>query len=280
MDQAVKLATSHAEEARDQAQGLRIFMKLPAHENTGYISYKRLLDAIMCMEAHNKTLYSGLTDTLYRTIDNEATTRVAQVLGPSCPKATGDCQQLLQLLVGPLLSHIASNMLQAADACDRCDLFKQDGTSGEPRYAPLRLYSTHDSTLLSLLAVLGRPTREWPPFMSSLVLELWQVASGSGPHTHAVRAFYNMEPLDLTRSAPDQPGDEPGKSLEGKLNGMLSLHQFTSAFLKPYSLGDEAYKAACAGHPEAATKSTPAKHLGHIIGQAAVQERKARTRVS
>eukprot|EP00955_Chlamydomonas_euryale_P056885 356594-Chlamydomonas_euryale.AAC.4 len=45
-----------------------------------------------------------------------------QVLGPSCPKATGDCQQLLQLLVGPLLSHIASNMLQAADACDRCDM--------------------------------------------------------------------------------------------------------------------------------------------------------------
>eukprot|EP00955_Chlamydomonas_euryale_P056883 356594-Chlamydomonas_euryale.AAC.2 len=45
MDQAVKLATSHAEEARDQAQGLRIFMKLPAHENTGYISVHTKLAA-------------------------------------------------------------------------------------------------------------------------------------------------------------------------------------------------------------------------------------------
>lgn len=42
-------------------------------------SYKRLLDAIMCMEVHNQRVYTGLNDNLYRSIDKEATSRVAKV---------------------------------------------------------------------------------------------------------------------------------------------------------------------------------------------------------
>ena len=39
--------------------------------------------------------------------------------------------------------------------------------------------------------------------MSSVAVELWQVAKGAGPATHAVRVLYNQQPVDL------------GKALEG-----------------------------------------------------------------
>jgi hypothetical protein len=37
----------------------------------GHVSYKRLLDAIMSLEAHNHSLFQGMSDHLYRTIDKE-----------------------------------------------------------------------------------------------------------------------------------------------------------------------------------------------------------------
>ena len=56
---------------------------------------------------------------------------------------------------------------------------------------------------LPSLAAFGHPVHQWPPFMSSVAVELWQVAKGAGPATHAVRVLYNQQPVDL------------GKALEG-----------------------------------------------------------------
>jgi hypothetical protein len=40
------------------------------------------------------------------------------------------------------------------------------------------LYSGHDSSLMPLLAALGQPVQDWPPYLSSLALELWRQPSG------------------------------------------------------------------------------------------------------
>ena len=59
------------EDARDLAQSVRMFLRLPEHDNHGWISWKRLLDTAMCLEVHNMTLFPGLTDASYGMIDRE-----------------------------------------------------------------------------------------------------------------------------------------------------------------------------------------------------------------
>eukprot|EP00195_Chlamydomonas_chlamydogama_P017114 CAMPEP_0202896474 /NCGR_PEP_ID=MMETSP1392-20130828/5471_1 /ASSEMBLY_ACC=CAM_ASM_000868 /TAXON_ID=225041 /ORGANISM="Chlamydomonas chlamydogama, Strain SAG 11-48b" /LENGTH=444 /DNA_ID=CAMNT_0049581845 /DNA_START=76 /DNA_END=1407 /DNA_ORIENTATION=+ len=226
---------------RDTAQGVRIFMKLPAQDSSGWVSWKRLLDAIMCLEAHNQTLPRGLSNMLYRTIDKEATTRVSAVLGPHC-KGSGPCQQLLQLSTGMWLGELSAR-LNASSACSSLP-----GDAGVPACADMKgprvyLHSAHDSTLMPLMAVLGFPLREWPPFSSSLVVELWQLDKGVGPATHAVRVLYNMKPVDLA-SALEGSGVSAQPAFPAA--GLFSLEQLHSLFLGKYLVqGEEQYKKLC-----------------------------------
>ena len=54
----------------------------------------------------------------------------------------------------------------------------------------LHLYSGHDSSLMPLLAALGHQVADWPPYLSNLVLELWQRPGGSGGERYVkVRAW-------------------------------------------------------------------------------------------
>lgn len=83
----------------------------------------------------------------------QATSRVAQVLGPPCAARSGPCQRLLQLSAGPLLAQLA-HALSGAAACDGpmegCAEAAKQQDGGPPQQ--LLLHSAHDSTLMMLMA--------------------------------------------------------------------------------------------------------------------------------
>ncbi|KAI9228531.1 MAG: histidine phosphatase superfamily [Piptocephalis tieghemiana] len=62
------------------------------------------------------------------------------------------------------------------------------------------LYSAHDSTLRFILASLDSTDKSWPPYASSLLVELWKkdgvVATGEDPWL--VRLLYNGAPLQVS----------------------------------------------------------------------------------
>ena len=151
----------------------------------------------MSLEIHNQTLYRGMSDMMYRTIDREvraalvlvystiyppvlsfkrkgtyilvlmmrptiaqnifhtyiltpprpqATYRVSSVLGPHCWNASDPCRRLLQLSAGRLL-HDIRGALEGA-ICDGTE----DAKCPETAASKLRMYSAHDSTLMTLMA--------------------------------------------------------------------------------------------------------------------------------
>jgi hypothetical protein len=51
-------------------------------------------------------------------------------------------------------------------------------SSASPAATRMFLYSGHDSSLMPLLAALGKEVRGWPPYLSSLALELWRRPTG------------------------------------------------------------------------------------------------------
>lgn len=86
--------------------------------------------------------------------------------------------------------------------------------------AKLHLYSGHDTTLMPLLAVLGAPCEDWPPYLSNIIFELYEEQQGQGqgqaragsgaggrpaPPQHYVRVYYNTEELAIPGAAPGQP---------------------------------------------------------------------------
>jgi len=107
------------------------------------------------------------------------------------------------------------------------------------------LYSGHDSTITPLLAAMGRPETEWPPFTASLVFELWGAHTQGGMRmplrgagstylrVPVVRVLYNRVPLDL-------PG--PG-TFKG---GFITLDELAKRWA-PYSADDAAHAKECWG---------------------------------
>ena len=58
----------------------------------------------------------------------------------------------------------------------------------------MSLYSGHDTTLIPLLRLLGiNPNNEWPPFASSVQIELYRknVTADDVTGTYVVRVIYN-----------------------------------------------------------------------------------------
>ncbi|GAX80292.1 hypothetical protein CEUSTIGMA_g7730.t1 [Chlamydomonas eustigma] len=306
------------EGSRDAAVGLRMFLRLPSRDASGWISWKRLLDAIMCLELHNKTLYQGLSNHLYKTIDREATTRVSAVLGPKCSPISSQCQSILRLSTGLLLAELSSVLHQSAGcnavtgsqaddefiiagrsaevmvvgssnssttAADGRNRLSDTATITGPAVAcsaaaavqaaspRLLLFSAHDSTLLALLAVLGHSQSSWPPFMSDILIELWEYdgpthdgkptssdnaaqpsATGSGSYLqmrHFVRVLYNMEELNVAVQA-DRPVTSQAATKrkvlkdEEKRQSLMSLEEFTSKVLSHFVVSNvTAYQVAC-----------------------------------
>lgn len=89
-------------------------------------------------------------------------------------------------------------MLQMTDAMEAA--VKQPG-KGEER---LLLMSGHDTTIMPLLVTLiGNGMDRWPPYLSNVVIELWEKKGSRGSEDgHFVRLFYNQEELHLEGAAP------------------------------------------------------------------------------
>ena len=132
-------------------------MRLPDQQATPtWVSWKRLLDTAMCLEAHGLPMYPGMDDSMYFTIDREATAMVAHVLGPICNRDNEEygCRQTLQLSIGQL-TYTLARQLRAAVGCGSEG--KGSGGACTGPASRLHLYSGHDSTLFPLLSVLDNP---------------------------------------------------------------------------------------------------------------------------
>ncbi|KAG2499456.1 hypothetical protein HYH03_002403 [Edaphochlamys debaryana] len=196
-------------------------------------------------------LAGGLTPELYAVVDEQATRRVAAVLGPPC-NGTGTCQQLLQLGIGLLLRSLLDALYAAAevaeDAAQAALAAAAEGAGGagaagatlrhlaaasKPRRPPgaasatpsppgppavLELVSGHDSTLMPIMAALGHPLTRWPPFISNLVLELYRVPlrrGGGGSGAGSAAAGSGSGGADGGGSAAGDDGFEDGTEAGG-----------------------------------------------------------------
>ena len=78
---------------------------------------------------------------------------------------------MLRLGMGVLLETMLRRMEDASAPVPS----PSPSSSDDPPPSPsLFLYSGHDSSLMPLLAALGHQVSDWPPYLSSVVLELWQ----------------------------------------------------------------------------------------------------------
>ncbi|KAF9198906.1 Acid phosphatase-like protein 2 [Haplosporangium sp. Z 27] len=82
---------------------------------------------------------------------------------------------VLQLGIGSLANDIKQNLLAAK-------------ANGKIRFS---FYSGHDTTISPLIGLLDAMDQRWPPYASSLLIELWKSPAGD----HYVRVIYNGEIL-------------------------------------------------------------------------------------
>lgn len=134
------------------------------------------------------------------------------------------CEQVIRRGIGPLLQRIIANMHQAAHNTQQQQQ-QQSVSSGQEHDDPRRgmkdeeaggvastasspklyLFSGHDSTITPILAALGAPLEEWPPFVANVVFELWGSKKGGVSKEHVddleVRLLYDRQPLLLKHSS-------------------------------------------------------------------------------
>ncbi|RKP11835.1 histidine phosphatase superfamily [Piptocephalis cylindrospora] len=110
----------------------------------------------------------------------EAGTREKLLFHRTLPKA----REINDLTIGPFLRETRDLLL--------------DVTQGRP-VPKANLYSAHDSTLLFLLAALESTDRSWPPYASSLIVELWKKDNATGSQEDWLgRLLYNGAPLEAS----------------------------------------------------------------------------------
>jgi len=98
---------------------------------------------------------------------------------------------VLRLVIGPMLAELMA-WTGAAPAADvKVGEQAPSGALGAP-YGPTResadlsmgpklvLYSAHDTTVLPLAVALGAAPADWPPYASSIVIEVWESVPGDG----------------------------------------------------------------------------------------------------
>lgn len=171
--EASELGADPAVEAVQQR--VRAALGLPADHR---VSFVELHDAMTSMQTHGKEVPPGMRDEqLLRDIDRLATARFMHVIAPH--PDTGKTHEVLRLGMGVLMEMMVRRMEAAAA-----------GEAGDTR---MFLYSGHDSSLMPLLAALGKHVEDWPPYLSNLTLELWQQPSGQ----HFVKVLYNKKELPL-----------------------------------------------------------------------------------
>uniref|UniRef100_A0A7S0RVV4 Acid phosphatase n=1 Tax=Chlamydomonas leiostraca TaxID=1034604 RepID=A0A7S0RVV4_9CHLO len=248
------------EEGRDAAQSVRMFLKLPEHDSHSWVSWKRLLDAIMCLEANGLPTYDGMNEVMAGVINREATQRVQTVIGPSCPpeavpSGSQLCHGLIQLGIGPLVGALGAQVTAAAKCAEQ-------GWGGDCASTPrLALYSGHDTSLLPLSAAFGVPLTQWPGFGASMTLELWSLPGGGDKPQLHVRLLYNGRVMDAFGKA-----------------GLMPLAGFDLGVLRRFGVASaDHHKQLCNAAPGAAGGAAAAAgagaaeekgmgHVGHVVG--------------
>ena len=94
----------------------------------------------------------------------------------------------------------------------------EDAAAGQAKQR-LSIYSGHDSTLISLLAVMGAYKGQWPPVASTVVLESWWngESAATGKSGAFIRVIFNGELVML-------PGCEA--QLPAAQGGLIPLEDF------------------------------------------------------
>ena len=153
-------------------------------ERDAPINFLDLHDAMTTMRQHGKRIPEGMRDeALLAAVELQAVQQFLNFVAP--PGDAGRKQEVLRLGMGRLMWL----MLQRMEA--------EVATGGEAAAATrprAYLYSGHDSTIMPLLAALGKEVDHWPPYLSNFVFELWECPGGE-PY---VRVLYNQQVLPLT----------------------------------------------------------------------------------
>ncbi|GFR44810.1 hypothetical protein Agub_g6146 [Astrephomene gubernaculifera] len=193
-------------------------------------------DVLTSLAAHGKPLPPGFHGhrRLLEAVDRLATLEFATEIAPSltAPLTLAHGRSVLRLSMGRLLHTLMDNMRGAAAAGAGTAGAAAEGAGGvggavgSPR---MYLYSGHDSTIMPLLAALGLDVTHWPPYLSNLVFELWELppppppqqppppssSSSSAaataaaaspppppPPRYVVRVLYNLQELPLPHCPP------------------------------------------------------------------------------
>ncbi|WIA35594.1 hypothetical protein OEZ86_004015 [Tetradesmus obliquus] len=204
-------------------------------------------DAFTSLAAHGKALPHGLTEEMKEAVDRLATEEISAFICPALVDEHGHA--VLRLSMGRLLDILLANMETAAAAAAG-----QAGSSSSSSHAKLMMFSGHDSTIMPLLTALGCDLQRWPPYISNLVFELWELkppthqlqnnmaagnaaaasssSSSEAPGPFVVRVLYNKQPLQLPGAAEANPT-------------LLELGTFKHEVLAPFILSEEQHAQAC-----------------------------------
>ncbi|KAF9131987.1 Acid phosphatase-like protein 2 [Mortierella sp. 14UC] len=89
-------------------------------------------------------------------------------------------KELLKVGFGPAVAMVRKNIVQA-----------KERVKGQ---AVFSLYSGHDTTLMPLLGVLDSLDMRWPPYLSNILIELWETPSSES----YIRVIYNSRIVTTT----------------------------------------------------------------------------------
>eukprot|EP00200_Dunaliella_tertiolecta_P002707 CAMPEP_0202357266 /NCGR_PEP_ID=MMETSP1126-20121109/11362_1 /ASSEMBLY_ACC=CAM_ASM_000457 /TAXON_ID=3047 /ORGANISM="Dunaliella tertiolecta, Strain CCMP1320" /LENGTH=445 /DNA_ID=CAMNT_0048950113 /DNA_START=101 /DNA_END=1438 /DNA_ORIENTATION=- len=157
-------------------------------------------DVITSCLAAGKAPYPGLEDPrLAETVNRLATKEFGPLVAPTVSDEHG--HKHLRLSMGILLKTMTENMEAAINAPVEGAHASLGPTNETKAKLPLIfLYSGHDSTIMPLLSSLG-VTRltQWPPYLSNLVFELWELPSKKET---VVRVLRDRQPLDIPHCPP------------------------------------------------------------------------------
>ncbi|PSC67963.1 Lysophosphatidic acid phosphatase type 6 [Micractinium conductrix] len=250
----------HPQHTEELQQRVRAALGLPPDEKVHFVD---LHDAMTTMLTHAKEIPPGLRDeAVLRGINHHATERFMLLIAPH--PDTGKDQEVLRLGMGVLMHTMVGRMEAAAAAAQAGSsqaaasgggapaggdaASASSGVSSLPAAAApagganaaapaalppgqprMFLYSGHDTSVMPLLAALGKRVENWPPYLSNLVLELWRRPSGG----HYVKVLHNRSELPLTE-------------LCGSATCELQL--FKDKVIGPYTLTRDQHRQECALH--------------------------------
>lgn len=187
------------------------------------IRFVELFDVCKTVKFHSNKQHHKMSEALMRELELVA---VEQMKGFVAPE---DNNEMLSLSIGKVIQDLLEGMQHAA--------------SGKVGVAKMKLFSGHDTTLMPLLVALGYELKNWPPFMSNLIFELYWSPSDQ---KHYVKVLYNQEVVRV----------------EGcDAEGLLELPAFHKR-LEPFVSHDYSHDCAAVSGPKEAKARAQGGNMG------------------